>query len=258
MATHANGYPIGASVWQELHVPHTDGVANFYKTILDWDLQLDGDRGVFTLAGDTVAGIVVNPALEGPAAGWRVFLGADDLGTAVARAEAAGSRVLETDVELVIDGDAVWLEDPFGAPFGLAVPAAGQAVPVSNDLGKLSLVDPTNHDVQAQVEFQLALFPDNFADEILEGDVCFIRDEEGLALRGSFEVAPEVREFLPPHWLPWFNVADQARAIELAEQAGGTVNTRDNDSRFGTWGVVVDPAGGVWKALQQSVQGLTK
>ncbi|MFC6234682.1 VOC family protein, partial [Leucobacter soli] len=168
----------------------------------------------------------------------------------VARATAAGATVVRTAEPMLIEGEATWLLDPFGAPFGLAVPAPGQAVPVSTELGRMSLVDPTNHDLEAQIAFQQALFPSDAHDPIVPHEVCFFRNAEGLALRGSYEVAEEVRPFLPPHWLPWFSVADQSAAIDAAAAAGGTVNTRDNVNGFGTWGVVVDPGGGVFKALQ--------
>lgn len=247
----ARDYPIGASVWQELRVRSVDGLAEFYRAVLGIELRMDGDRGYLeTSAGDRVAGVLVDAGLPDAGVGWHVYLGADHLADAVARAVAAGATVVRQDEPLLIDARSAWLTDPFGAPFGLAVPEPGQAVPVSTDLGRLVLVDPTNHDLEAQVAFQQALFPSNSHDAIEPHEVVFFRDADGLALRGSYEVAEEVREFLPPHWLPWFAVADQVAAVDAAAAAGGTVNTRDNVNRFGTWGVVVDPAGGVFKTLQ--------
>ena len=236
-------YPVGASVWQELRVRSAEGLAGFYRAVLGLELRLEGDRGFLEL---------VDPSLPDGEIGWHVFLGAEDLGAAVDRAVAAGATVQRASEPMLIAGEAAWLLDPFGAPFGLAVPAEGQAVPVSAELGRMVLVDPTNHDLEAQIAFQQALFPDSVPDPAVPHEVCFFRDASGLALRGSYEVAEEARQFLPPHWLPWFAVADQAAAVDAAAGAGGAVNTRDNVSAFGTWGVVVDPAGGVFKALQLS------
>lgn len=245
-------YPAGASVWQELRVRSHEGLAEFYRAVLG--LELEGDAATLRLTreGRTVAGVVVDPQLPDAELGWHVFLGAEDLDAAVARAVAAGASVLRADEAILASGRAAWLQDPFGAPFGLAVLDAGSAVPVSNELGFMSLVDPTNHDLAAQVEFQQALFPENTHDEVREHEVCFFRNAEGLALRGSYEVEEAARPFLPPHWLPWFNVADQSAAVAAAAATGGTVNTQDNVSAFGTWGVVVDPQGGVFKALQMA------
>lgn len=243
-------YPVGASVWQELRVRSAAGLAGFYREVLGLELRLEGDRGFLEIAGRPVAGVLVEPALPDAEVGWHVFLGAEDLSAAVERALAAGATLLREAEPMLIPGEASWLLDPFGAPFGLAVPAPGRAVPVSTELGRLALVDPTNHDLETQVAFQRALFPDSVHDPIVPHEVCFFRDAAGLALRGSYEVVEEARSFLPPHWLPWFAVADQTAAVEAAAAAGGAVNTRDNVSAFGTWGVVVDPAGGVFKALQ--------
>ena len=245
-------YPVGASVWQELRVRSAEGLAGFYRAVLGLELRLEGDRGFLELGGERVAGVLVDPSLPDGEIGWHVFLGAEDLGAAVDRAVAAGATVQRAPEPMLIAGEAAWLLDPFGAPFGLAVPAEGQAVPVSAELGRMVLVDPTNHDLEAQIAFQQALFPDSVPDPAVPHEVCFFRDASGLALRGSYEVAEEARQFLPPHWLPWFAVADQAAAVDAAAGAGGAVNTRDNVSAFGTWGVVVDPAGGVFKALQLS------
>lgn len=248
-------YPVGASVWQELWVRSLDGIAEFYRDVLDIDLIEGQGAAFFTKDGARVAGVKVDPELADAEIGWHVFLGAEDLDAAVARATAAGATVIRADEPILIEGRAAWLRDPFGAPFGLAVPAAGQAVPVSAKLGFHALVDPTNHDLASQIEFQQALFPEDTHDPVTPHEVCFFRDANGLALRGSYEVEEEVRPFLPPHWLPWFNVADQSAAIDAAA-VNGTVNTRDNVNSFGTWGVVVDPGGGVFKALQRSSEAI--
>ncbi len=243
-------FPVGASVWQELRVRSLEGLAEFYRAVLGLELRVDGDRAFLERHGERVAGVLADPALPEAEIGWHVFLGAEDLAAAVSRAVAAGATTLRESEPMLIDGEAARLLDPFGAPFGLAVPNPGQAVPVSTELGRMALVDPTNHDLEAQVAFQQALFPDSVHDPVVPHEVCFFRNAEGLALRGSYEVAEEARAFLPPHWLPWFAVADQSAAVDAALAAGGAVNTRDNVNGFGTWGVVVDPAGGVFKTLQ--------
>lgn len=245
-------YPVGASVWQELRVRSLDGLAEFYRQVLGLDLEVDGANGRLARDGRTVAGVLVDPHLPDAEVGWQVFLGADDLDAVVSRAVSAGARVLRADEPILVSGRAARLQDPFGATFGAAELAAGSAVPVSSELGFLSLVDPTNHDLAAQIEFQQALFPENTHDQPQEHEVCFFRNADGLALRGSYEVEEPVRPFLPPHWLPWFNVSDQAAAVAAAAASGGAVNTQDNVNTFGTWGVVVDPQGGVFKALQMA------
>ncbi|GAA1425892.1 VOC family protein [Agrococcus citreus] len=245
-------YPIGTTVWQELRVASDSGLAAFYRAVLDWELELEGDRGRFRAAdGEVVAGLQLVEDLAPDAAGWIAFLGAGDLAADVQRAVEAGATVMEEGVRLAVPGDAVLLHDPFGAVFGIAELPAGSGTVPSGALGHLSMVDPTNHDLAAQIEFQLALFP-GAAVEALDHGIHFVRDAAGNVLRGAYEVAPEARAFLPPHWLPWFNVVDQGAAVEAAAVSGGRINTRDNELSFGIWGVVVDPAGGEFKALQLS------
>lgn len=245
----APDYPIGTTVWQELEAPDAAGLAEFYEAVLGWRLELDGDRGRFTKDGDLVAGLALAPDLPSERIGWRCYLGADDLDAAVARAVAAGATVQTADKRIGIPGHASELTDPFGAWFGLAQPDAGSAVIPSTALGRLSLVDPTNHDLRSEIAFQDALFPGQTVDALDHG-IHFFRDAEGRALRGSYEVEEAARDFLPPHWLPWFNVTDQRQATVIAGEHGGRANTVDNELSFGFWGVVVDPAGGEFKVLQ--------
>ncbi|MPV90372.1 hypothetical protein GB882_16985 [Georgenia ruanii] len=247
---------MGASVWQELHARSADGLAEFYAAVLGWELRKASETaGVFLRSGTVVAGLHVDPQLDPVRAGWRTYLGAEDLDAATDRAVAAGAAVTRRGRHLAVPGDAVELVDPFGALFGLAVLPPGVAVPPSPELGRLSLTDATNHDVDEQLAFQRALFPGQ-ASEPVDPPIHFFRDADGTALRGSNEVEPALRDVLPPHWLPWFNVVDQADAVVAAARAGGRVNTQDNVLSFGRWGVVVDPSGADFKVLQLTVPAL--
>ncbi|WP_066907939.1 VOC family protein [Millisia brevis] len=252
-------YPIGASVWQELRIRSLDGIPEFYSTVLGLTLEMNGNRGLLhadnsiaagvSVNSDYVAGVSVNSDYPDEEIGWRVFLGTDDLDATVERAVAAGAQVIDLPHDIVIAGRAAELVDPFGARFGLAELPPGAAVPVSAQLGRMVLVDPTNHDIDAQITFQDALFPGNTIDYLDHG-IHFFRNSAGLALRGAYEVSEEARAFLPPHWLPWFVVSDQTAALSGAKQAAGSVNTADNELSFGIWGVVVDPQGGEFKVLE--------
>ncbi|MGO1543308.1 MAG: VOC family protein [Gulosibacter sp.] len=245
-------YLIGSTVWTELEVREIDGIEEFYLNVLGWTLDLDdaaGD-GYFLLDGQQIAGIRVRPDASEDELGWRAYLGAENLDAAIDRAVNAGA-VVDTSRSLLIEGTAAVLVDPFGAKFGLAELPQGAAVPQSTTLGNLVLVDPTNHDLTTQIEFQDALFPGNELDR-LDSGINIFRDEVGNALRGAYEVAEDARAFLPPHWLPWFSVADQKVATDLALTNGGRVNTVDNELSFGVWGVVVDPQGGEFKVLEMN------
>ncbi|WP_406631956.1 VOC family protein [Amycolatopsis sp. WGS_07] len=244
-------YPVGTTVWQELEVPGTDGLAAFYRAVLGWELVLDGDRGRFLLDGELVAGLVVRPGLPAARTGWRSYLGAEDLDAAVKRAVAAGSAVRTADKPIGVPGKAAELTDPFGAWFGLAETEPGAAVLPSPEIGRWAFVDPSNFDLASEVAFQDALFPGQHADD-REGVITIFRDENGLALRGSYEIHEEARAFLPPHWLPWISVADQREATEIAVAHGGRANTVDNVLTFAVWGVVADPQGAEFKVLQMT------
>ncbi len=245
-------YAEGSSVWQQLRVRDLDGIERFYQEVLGLRLEWEGGSGrLVTDEGELVAGVLVDPGFADEEVGWRVFLGVQDLDSVIARAVSLGCEPVSESAPLQRAGEHAVLRDPFGARFALARLERGEAVVPSGSLGRFAMVDPTNHDLEAQVAFQDALFPGGVHDEIVPHDVVFFRAADGTLLRGSYALPEETIGVIPPHWLPWFNVEDDARAAQSAEQAGGRVNTRDNHSRFGDWAVVVDPQGGEFKVLER-------
>jgi predicted enzyme related to lactoylglutathione lyase len=243
-------YSVGSTVWQELQVKSAVGIDEFYRAVLGWSLDRKGTVGKFYCPeGHVVGGLQVNPDFADDETGWLCYLGTDDLQATLLRATGAGAEIIAEGKALTVEGEAVELRDPFGARFGIARLPLGVATVQNGDLGHLSLVDPTNHSLADEVSFQQALFPEDVL-ESLDGGINFFRNKEGTALRGAYEIHEELRPFIPPHWLPWFNVASQADAISAAAAHGGHVNTQDNDLSFGIWGVVVDPAGAEFKTLQ--------
>lgn len=244
-------YPVGSTVWPVLQVRSLDGLDTFYKNVLGWSLNEGPTISFSTGEGKRVAEVVVNPDFADDQIGWFCFLGTDDFEATIARATAAGARVDVPNRVLGVPGQAAELIDPFGVRFGIAQLPAGQFIPQSTTPGHLVLVDPTNHNAEEQIAFQLALFPGDTV-ERMEYHINILRNEAGLALRGAYGLDEELRDIIPPHWLPWFSVTNQTDAIEAAEKSGGRVNTRDNELTFGLWGVVVDPQGGEFKTLQMT------
>ncbi|MFD1210484.1 VOC family protein [Arthrobacter sp. GCM10027362] len=252
MTTEANRktYSAGATVWQELTASSADGLDGFYRQVLGWDLLLDGDTGVFTLDGVPVAGLRIDPAAGPAEAGWKVFLGTGDVPGAVERAVAAGAVVVQDQVALAgVAGSAVVLREPEGPLFGIASVAPEEASVPSPEPGRLALVDVMSHDLPAATAFQQALFPQNGIEHV-EDELSIFRDAQGAPLRGVNAIHEEMKAVLPPHWLAWFVVADQAKAAETALAAGGGVNVQDQPIAFGRWAVVTDPSGAAFKALE--------
>ena len=240
----------GTSVWQELTVATTDGLAEFYQRILGWELVVDGDTGLFTLDGIPVAGLRVNPSAEPAATGWLVYLGADDVDAAVARAVAAGASIVDSKAAVPTQaGIAAILRDPEGPLFGIAAVDAVNVSAPSAEIGRMALVDIMSHDLAAATEFQAALFPLNSLVHV-EDELSIFRDEQARPLRGVNAIHDEAKAFLPPHWLAWFVVADQAEAAAAAIAAGGGVNVQDQPIAFGRWAVLTDPSGAAFKALE--------
>lgn len=244
----------GQSIWQELEATDPTGLEAFYRAVLGWDLRLDGRTGHFLHDGTPVAGLRIVDTLAPKETNWKVYLATDDLDTALDRAAHTGAQILDKDTPLTIPGRAAKLRDPFGAAFGLASLPDGTGAPATARRGRLALVDAMTPDVDAARAFCDTIVERRSTS--MEAKLRVYRDDAGTALFGINELSPEELKILPPHWLPWFVVTDEPQALEAAQTHGGRVNTAHNTFLYGTWGVISDPSGGTFKALQLTTDKL--
>ncbi|NKX52888.1 hypothetical protein HER39_20385, partial [Arthrobacter deserti] len=203
------------------------------RQVLGWELKLDGDAGVFSLDGVPVAGLRIDPDAGPVEAGWKVYLGTDDVTSAAERAVAAGAVIVQEQMALPVKaGSSVVLREPEGPLFGIASVAPEEASVPSPEPGRLALVDVMSHNLPAATAFQSALFPENALEHVEDG-LSIFRNEQGTPLRRINAIHEELKAVLPPHWLAWFVVTDQAKAAETAVGAGGAVNVQDQPIAFG-------------------------
>lgn len=121
--------PIGGWLWQELWADDVNAMADFYRGIGDYEVQMPQDdlafgddrQEIYLVAqGYPRAGIVEQKRDDLPSA-WLPYVRVADLDQVLARATAAGAGVLVAPSPDIRGGRIAVFADPQGAPVGIAV-----------------------------------------------------------------------------------------------------------------------------------------
>ncbi len=128
MSPQGSGGAGGAVCWNELIAHDIEIATEFYRECFGWefDPQVVANRGyaVARFDGRPVAG-VFQPATPPERSGWVAYFSCEDIETAVARAIDGGATLAHPVKSMAGIGATCWIQDPFGALFGLMNPAEG-------------------------------------------------------------------------------------------------------------------------------------
>lgn len=187
------------------------GDRTFYRDLFGWEPD---DSGVFTVAGEVVAG---HGALGGP--GWNPHVVVDDVAVAGRTAQRLGGAVVRE-----ADGVAV-LVDPAGAEF--VVRASGRWADRTHRPMAFSWAELCTPETAVSRSFYCGLFAWGATDIVLEmpsGPVGYTVFTAGageaaglLPAEGAFGPAT------PPYWLAYVEVTDTDAVAAAAEASGGAV-----------------------------------
>lgn len=204
----------GCVVWHDLHTPDVGGAKTFYTRLVGWrfveecatDFAWADGPGIYILAmdGDEAgAGIVARPELG--TAFWLAYVEVEDVDAAVARAAAAGGRIVKEPFNVRGVGRNAVVADPRGARIGVAVSAHG-------------FPRPTRQFGLERYAFAAGQFPAGFYRAVIGWmpvDDASV-DQQGEVVAIIEEAAPQEPEAV---WLPTLRVPEPAR-LEPAHSAG--------------------------------------
>lgn len=249
----------GTPSWIEHSSPDPQASREFYGRLFGWDyddqpMGDDPSAGVYSVAmkeGDTVAGLGPQMGdMQGQPASWGVYLAADDVDAAAAKARDAGGQVVVEPMDIGQSGRIAWVQDPIGAMVGLW--GSGPETPAvrANEHGTNVWNELVTADVAKAAPFYDAVFGLGAEQMQMEGAeqpyTTFTVD--GKVVAGS--MAPQAPE-TPPHWSVCFNVDDADAAAALARELGGQELAAPFDvPGIGRIAVLADPQGGMFSLMQ--------
>ena len=123
----------GTFCWNELMTRDVERAKRFYQTTIGWsfDAMPMADGGTYWVAmleGRPVAGIfpLASPAYDGVPESWMSYLAVDDVDARVAKALAAGAKLMKLIFDVPNVGRIAILMQPGGADVGWMTPLPRQ------------------------------------------------------------------------------------------------------------------------------------
>lgn len=240
-------------VWFDVATTDPEGARSFYGKLFGWTFDVGGPEvggyAMCQMDGRNAAGLgPIPPGQQMPSA-WTVYFGAKSLEDSIAKATAAGGSVIAPPMDIFDAGRMAILADNTGAVFGLWQAGHHIGAQVADEPGGMAWCEVATRDADKSAAFYGSVFglaahamPDSptpyFTLHQGEPPVC-----------GVMAMTPEYGD-MPPHWMPYFAVADADAAAALVTTEGGKVHQGPFDTPYGRIVVISDPQGAHLSIMQ--------
>jgi predicted enzyme related to lactoylglutathione lyase len=213
----------GGPCWTELGTSDLEAAQRFYTRLFGWRPETDPrqEAGGYTVAhlGDRAVAALSPLYQESQPVAWNVSFLVADVDATAARAEAVGGAVLVGPMDVFDVGRFAVALDPAGAAFQMwqarSFPGAG----LFNAPGSLGWVELMTRAPERAVDFYTTLFgwSVNASGHYTQWGI------DGADFGGMVAMDDKFPPEVPPHWLPYFAVADVDDSAATATRAHGTV-----------------------------------
>lgn len=246
---HIDAALVNRPVWFDLSTSDLEAAKSLYAELFGWSYQSFGaEMGHYTMAfREGRAAAAVAPKMPGQEDGpvtWTVYFGVTDINAAVARVTANGGSIIVPPMAIPGSGHMAIAVDPGTAVFGLwqadPFPGAG----VEGEPGSMCWSEVICRNGADNAAFYAKVF-DLTVQKIDAGghDYWTLHDGEP-AVCGVMQMDAAF-EGIPPHWLPYFAVADLDAANATLAKHGGKTLQGPIPSPYGRIMVVQDKQGAV-------------
>jgi uncharacterized protein len=253
----------GTFSWVELGTTDAEGAKKFYTRLMGWrihDIPL-GPEGVYTMLmvdGKEAAALYRQNALEGDQTivpRWQSYVSVQSTDETARKAEKLGATVIATPFDVFDAGRMAVITDPEGAMFALWQPKKHVGATWVTDPGGLSWNELYTRDAEGAARFYAQLFGWT-AKAGTEGGTRYT--EFHLGTRAVAGMLPINKEWghMPPHWLPYFAVADCDQSVTTAKSGMGRVRMGPRDiPNVGRFAILTDPQGAEFAVIQTKRRG---
>jgi uncharacterized protein len=260
-------YEPGTFSWVELSTTDPDGAKAFYGELFGWeadDLPIpeEAGGGVYTtarLGGEAVAALPQQRSDQRDAGippNWFSYVTVASANEAATKAKELGGSVHMDAFDVMTAGRMAVIGDPTGAVFGVWQAGDSIGATLVNDPGCLTANELSTNDVERAAEFYSALFGWRVSEADTQGGPRYwLIDHPGAAQGrngGMRELSPE-QQGVPPHWMPYFTVADADATVATAKAGGGEVHAGPFEIPAGRIAVISDPQGAFFGIFEGEV-----
>jgi len=248
----------GTFSWPELATTDQKAGVAFYRSLFDWGLneQPMGPTemySMFTLRGREVAAAYTQRDDEkkmGIPPHWNSYITVENVDETARRVPGLGGRILAPPFDVMDAGRMAVVQDPTGAVFQIWQAKRSIGAKVLREPGALTWTELHTRDTRAAAAFytQLLGWSAKTGGEGANAYTEFTPQGGSYPTAGMMDMAhmgPQAAN-IPPHWLPYFQVADVDATANKAKQQGGQVHVPPMDiPNVGRFSVIADPQGAV-------------
>ena len=224
--------PHGSFIWYELLTSDHAQAKRFYDEVVGWDIEeqssapVDIDYRMIRAAGSDVGGVMQlsdEMRQHGARPTWLGYIGVDDVDATVARAEAAGGKVMMPAMDMPEIGRMALLADPQGIPFyvmrGASEESSDSFSP--DKQGHAAWNELNTTDLEAAKRFYTELFGWSLGDVMPMGEMGdYQLLEHGGGMIGAMM---QVQPGSDPSWNFCFRTDSVDRGLDAIKAGGGTV-----------------------------------
>jgi uncharacterized protein len=247
MTTRETRWPQGTPSWVDLMVPDPTAAGEFYSRLFGWEvLDLGEEAGGYRIAqtsGRPAAGIGPVPEDQQLPAVWTTYIAVDDVDDIVSKVSSSGGQTLMPAMDVMNAGRMAIVSDPAGAVFGLWQAREHKGAEIVNEPGALTWNENMTRDYDAARKFYAEVFGYEYEDVGDESFKYSVLRLSGSPVGGIGEISATMPAEVPPHWMPYFSVADTDEIIDRAQALGGAVVMPAQDSPYGRMAILVGPQG---------------
>lgn len=237
----------GTPCWVSLMVHDLAGAQAFYGALFGWEFhtgptQLGPYSGAL-LGGREVAGIGQMPPDRHLPLAWTPYLATEDVDLTAETVRHRGGTVGVGPLDVGDLGRLALVSDPAGAVFGIWQVAEHGGIAVRDVPGALAWNELRTHEARPVAEFYEAVFGYNPRPSTEPGvDHITLRlgRRPVVSVHGVGLPMPYDRG---AHWMPYFEIADVDRGVEVVRDRGGAVIQPPREEKLGRTAVVADPEG---------------
>lgn len=250
-------HPPGAFCWIELATTDPKAAKDFYTKLFGWSF-LDNDMGpgmtytIFQLKGRDAAACYALDAAKMPGVPphWMLYIATADADASARRSAELGGTVNAPAFDVMELGRMAVLADPQGGNFCVWQTKSNKGIGIHNEAGAFCWGQLNTSDTAEAETFYRGLFGWD-AKTGSDGGMAYTEWLLGGTPIGGMMALPKEAP-APPHWLPYFAVADcDAAAVRAASLGANTFVPPSDIPGTGRFAVLADPQGAAFAIYRE-------
>ena len=246
----------GSFSWVELATTDAAAAKQFYGGLFGWT-HVDSPAGPdmvytrFQLRGKDVAACYPQDKQQrerGIPPNWMSYVTVAKADATAAEAKKLGGTPMMEPFDVMEHGRMAVIQDPTGAVFSIWEPRQHIGVQVRDEPDTLCWNELYTRDTAKATAFYTALF--GWRAKTDPGGYTEWHRADGAAVGGMIALDPQWGP-MPPHWLPYFMVADCDASLKKATEAGARTLASPRDiPKVGRFALVADPQGAAFAIIK--------